>query len=281
MDAKDSNNDNVDDLASDKVNENDFASISEKGMDVPEVSTNVVERMHQQPEKPSVIFSERYEGRPPIMIHRAEQSTGGTESANTAQEASPVAGPSRIRDARAGPSRIRDARTGPTFVISSTTDEDMEIVGESTAIPNTRGKRSTSLRTKGSVVNPKKRPRMSKRAGRIESTTDEEEGDASRNQDGAGQPYEPPQYATMTSMSIGKKVEEYLIEVDDFRKKSRNLKGTISHGMERCLARAREASEILANRAIASGDTVFLGFRVKELENKTGSQYGRNCCTQG
>jgi hypothetical protein len=261
MDAKDSNNDNVDDTASNKVNKNDFVPINKKGMDVPKITTDTVERVA---DKPSVIFFERFEGRPPIIIHRAEQPTGGTESANTAEEFSPVAGPSRIREARAG----------PTFVISSTTDEDMEIVGESMATPNTRGKRSTSLRAKGSVVNPKKRPRMSKRGGRIESTTDEEEGDASRNQDGAGQPYEPSQYATLTSMSIGKKVEEYLTEVDDFRKKSRNLKGTISHGMERCLARAREASGILANRAIASGDTVFLGLRVKELEKKLAASAG-------
>jgi hypothetical protein len=148
MDANDSNNDNVDDTACDKVNENDFTSISEKGVDVPEIFTNVVERVHQQPEKPSVIFSEKFKGRPPIMIHRAEQSTGGTESANTAEESSPVAGPSRVRDARAG----------PTFTIFSISDEDMEIVGETTATPNTRGKRSAFLKTKGSVSNPKKRP---------------------------------------------------------------------------------------------------------------------------
>jgi hypothetical protein len=91
----------------------------------------------------------------------------------------------------------------------------------------------------------------------------------------AGQIYEPAQFASMTSINIGKKIKDYVNEVDALRKKSRNLKGTISHGMERCLAGVREASEILTNRAVASGsDTVFLGLRVKELEKSLATSAG-------
>jgi hypothetical protein len=131
MDAKKFlNTDNVDDTANDKVNEqeHDFAPAPEDEADALKVLGDTGERVSCCPQliKPAVIFSEKFEGRPPILIHRVDQVTEGTELVNTAEDSAPTL----------GPSGAQNDRQGLSFIIFSTSEEDMEIVRETLLTPN-------------------------------------------------------------------------------------------------------------------------------------------------
>jgi len=164
---------------------------------------------------------------------------------------------------------------------------DMEIVEEETTIPPRKNKRTAPREfmkspeedVRVNIPHPNKKTRKSKtrRVVNTISSSSEEEvigpltSVSERTQSCL---YEPAQYAPMTSMAIGVKLNEYIDNVDSLRRKSKNLKGTISREIEDNLAKTREAIDILANRAAATGDTAFLSLRVKDLERELASSKG-------
>ncbi|XP_011688265.1 PREDICTED: uncharacterized protein LOC105450213 [Wasmannia auropunctata] len=146
---------------------------------------------------------------------------------------------------------------GPSSRPTTPRNPDIELVSYT---PGTRSRRNSDSSAS------KKRKRKSS----PEDTDEDERTTLNRFTDAQRQDVEDllDQIEELSSADMAARVTDWLGEVEEYRRKSRNIKGSFTRQMKVKVAASAEATKVLAMRASMEGDIGFMRAKILELQNE-------------